>query len=394
MVSMEKSPRLQPLGWLLAALAVFSLPAAAVETGLELETTREAMLVLEREQERRLREIERLEERVSEVARRYQDVRREQRELAAAVATQDMAVAESERAVTRREAELEAAKGQARQLLRGQWLRDRHHRWNPSDDRMARHQRPLDARIQARREAALAGIAWQIRALTEARDQLATDRDELTTRENKARRMLREVERQEEELDALLARVQQQAEDDALEIERLRRNAETLERVLQRMEAQAAAERTRSARSPATGTDVPFSGLRGALPHPVDGGILHRFGSRRGGGLEEQWRGVVFEAGDDSMVRAVHSGRVVFSDWMRGYGFLVILDHGEDFLTLYGNNRELLARLGEQVAPGTVIARAGATSAVIAPGLYFELRHKGRPLNPNAWWHSNQGSDG
>ncbi len=391
MVSMEKSPRLQPLGWLLAALALFAVPATAVETGSELDATRTAIRNLGVEQERRLREIERLEERVAEVARRYQDLRREQRALAATVATQDIAVEASEREVTQREEELAAAKDQARQLLRGQWLRERHRRWSPADDRMARHQRPLDARVQARREEALAGIARQVQALTAARDRLAADRNELAIRENEARRMLRQVSRQEEELDALLARVQQQVQDDAMEIERLQRNAETLERVLQRMEAQAAAPRTRATR-PSAGTEARFSSLRGSLPLPVDGSILHPFGSRRGSGLESQWRGVVFETGEDTAVRAVHSGRVVFADWMRGYGFLVILDHGDDFLTLYGNNREILARQGEQVMPGTVIARAGATNAVIAPGLYFELRHKGRPLNPNPWWHSKQGN--
>ncbi len=390
MVPMEKSPLLQPVGWLLALLSLFLVPAAAVETGSELDATREAMRALESEQARRLREIERLEERVAEVARRYQYLRREQRGLAAAVATQDIAVTASEREVMQRERELDAAKDQARQLLRGQWLRERHHRWSPSDDRMARHQRPLDSRIHAQREEALAGIARQVRALTEARDKLSKDRDELASREDQAHSKLREVVRQEEELDALLARLQQQVEDDALEIERLQRNAETLEGVLRRMEAQAAADRARAARPPTTRTDARFSSLRGSLPHPVDGPVMHPFGSRRGGGLEARWRGAVFEAGDDAVVRAVHSGRVVFSDWMRGYGFLVILDHGEDYLTLYGNNRELLARQGEQVAPGAVIARAGATSTVIAPGLYFELRHQGRPLNPNPWWHSKQ----
>jgi murein hydrolase activator len=104
--------------------------------------------------------------------------------------------------------------------------------------------------------------------------------------------------------------------------------------------------------------------------------------------LQAQWRGEVFQVGDDAAVRAVHAGQAVYADWMRGYGFLVILDHGEGYLTLYGNNRELLASQGQQVAAGDVIAHAGATSTVIAPGLYFELRHEGQTLNPRPWWHS------
>jgi|GEM_PF-1501104 len=391
MLAMEKAPRLQPLGWFLAALALFAVPAAAVETGSELEATREALRALEHEQQQRLQEIERLEQRVAEVARRNQGLRAEQRDLAAAVAEQDRAVVARQEEVDQRERELAAAREQARQLLRGQWLRERHRGWASPDDRIGRHQRPLDARVQAQRELALAEIAGQVEALVLARDRLGRARDELIVKETEARRMLREIARQEEELGVLLARVQTQVESDAVEMERLERNAQTLEEVLRRMAAQAA-ERPPQAAAPAAqpqpGAGTLFSSRRGSLPHPVDGGFLHRFGSQRGGGLQAQWRGEVFEVGDDAAVRAVHPGQAVYADWMRGYGFLVILDHGEGYLTLYGNNRELLARQGQQVTAGDVIAQAGATSTVIAPGLYFELRHEGETLNPRPWWHS------
>ena len=386
MLDTEKVPRLQPLGWFLAALALFAIPAVAVETGAELEATREALRSLEREQQQRLREIERLEERTAEVARRDQDLRAEQRRLAAAVAEQDLAVAARQREVDARERELAGAREQAKALLRGQWLRGRHRHWAPTDDRMDRHQAALDARIQAQRERVLSDIAAQVAALTVARDRLAAARDALVAQETEAHRMRHAIARQEEELAALLARVQEQTESSSLEMERLERNAQTLEQVLRRMAARPAAPQ------PVTPADPPaavaFSSRRGALQYPVDGAFLYRFGSQRGSGLQTQWRGEVFEVSDDAAVRAVHPGRAVYADWMRGYGFLVILDHGEDYLTLYANNRELLARQGEHVAAGAVVARAGATSAVIAPGLYFELRHQGQTLNPKPWWHS------
>ena len=389
MLDMEKAPRLQPLGWLfLAALVLLALPAAAVETGAELEATREAMLALEREQQQRLREIERLEERAAEAARRDQELRTEQRRLAAAVADRDRAVAARQREVDERERELAGAREEARQLLRGQWLRGRHLHWAPADDRMARHQAALDARIQAQRERALAAIAEQVDALTLARDRLAAARDELVAQETEARRMLRAIARQEEELAALLTRIQDQVESDALELERLEHNARTLEQVVRRMAAQPVTPERALRTLPTEATR--FSNRRGTLQYPVDGGFLHRFGSQRGGGVQAQWRGEVFAVGDDAPVRAVHPGQTVYADWMRGYGFLVIIDHGEGYLTLYGNNRELLARQGQQVAAGDVIARAGATSTVIAPGLYFELRHQGQTLNPRAWWHSKE----
>jgi murein hydrolase activator len=385
MADNRKSPRLQRLGWLLGALALFSLPATAVETAAELEATREAMRSMEREQQQRLREIERLEERVAEVARRSQDLRADQRRLAAALEEQDRAVNGLEHEVEQRERDLALARAQSRQLMRGQWLRERHRGWVPADARMARHHRILDARVQARREQALVQIARQVEALTAARDQLATARDELLARETEARRVLLEIARQEEELVVLLVRVQQRVESDALEMERLERNARTLETVVQRMEVQAA---TAASAAEAAARENRFAARRGSLPFPVNGGFLHRYGSPRGGGLHAQWRGEVFDVGDDAAVRAVHPGQTVYADWMRGYGFLVILDHGEGYLSLYGNNRELLTRQGEQVPGGALIARAGATSSVIAPGLYFELRHQGRTLNPGPWWDS------
>jgi len=120
----------------------------------------------------------------------------------------------------------------------------------------------------------------------------------------------------------------------------------------------------------------------------VDGRLLHRYGGARDDGLHGRWRGEVFAVTQDTPVRAVHQGKTIYADWMRGYGFLVILDHGDGYLSLYANNRELLTLPGQPVAQGDVVARAGATSSVIAPGLYFELRHRGQTLNPAGWWNS------
>jgi murein hydrolase activator len=286
MANIQKSLRLQRLGWLLAGLALFAVPAAGVETGTELEATREALRALEREQQQRLREIERLEERVAEVARRSQDLRGEHRQLATALVEHERAVAERQREVDQRERDLAAAREESRQLLRGQWLRERHRGWVPADERMARHQRVLDARVQARREQALTQIAVQLQALTAARDHLAAARDELLGREIEARRVLREIARQEEELAALLTRVQQQVESDALEMERLERNAGTLEGVVRRMEARTAAAQPACGRGPVCHPSrlagVPGErGLPPPLRQPAGGRVARRV-ARRG----------------------------------------------------------------------------------------------------------------
>ncbi|MEN8762338.1 MAG: peptidoglycan DD-metalloendopeptidase family protein [Thiogranum sp.] len=128
----------------------------------------------------------------------------------------------------------------------------------------------------------------------------------------------------------------------------------------------------------------PFSTLKGKLRWPTRGRLAKRFGARRGsGGLT--WRGVMIEAAEGGDVRAVSQGRVAFSDWMRGFGLLVIIDHGDGYMSLYGHNQALYKEVGEWVDSGEVVALLGASGGQTASGLYFELRHKGQPINPVRW---------
>ena len=128
----------------------------------------------------------------------------------------------------------------------------------------------------------------------------------------------------------------------------------------------------------------PFNNLKGKLRWPTGGRLAKRFGTRRGsGGLK--WRGVVIEAAEGGDVRAVAQGRVAFSDWMRGFGLLVIIDHGDGYMSLYGHNQALYKEVGEWVDTGEVVALLGASGGQSESGLYFELRHKGQPINPVRW---------
>ncbi len=129
---------------------------------------------------------------------------------------------------------------------------------------------------------------------------------------------------------------------------------------------------------------APFASLKGKLPWPVDGRVVARFGThRRAESLP--WRGVVIAADEGSEVRAIYSGRVVFADWMRGFGLLVIVDHGKGYMSLYGYNQSLYKNVGDQVRQGEVIATVGDSGGRDSPGLYFEIRHDGRPDNPQLW---------
>ncbi|MCF8198634.1 MAG: peptidoglycan DD-metalloendopeptidase family protein [Sulfuritalea sp.] len=127
-----------------------------------------------------------------------------------------------------------------------------------------------------------------------------------------------------------------------------------------------------------------FAALRGKLSLPVKGQVAGRFGHiREKGGAT--WRGLFIRAAEGAEVRAVASGAVVFSDWLRGFGNLLVIDHGDDFLSVYGNNESLLAAVGETVKSGEPIATVGNTGGNPDSGLYFELRHRGQPFDPLKW---------
>jgi len=116
----------------------------------------------------------------------------------------------------------------------------------------------------------------------------------------------------------------------------------------------------------------------------VAGTLLHDFGQPRVGG-QVRWKGVVLAAPRGREVRSVYHGRVVFADWLAGLGLLVIIDHGEGFMTLYGYNETLLKDAGDWVAPGDVIATVGDSGGRPQSGLYFELRQGTKPVNPGQW---------
>ncbi|GGY88298.1 peptidase M23 [Cellvibrio zantedeschiae] len=127
-----------------------------------------------------------------------------------------------------------------------------------------------------------------------------------------------------------------------------------------------------------------FSSRRGRLPWPTQGRITHGFGSSQVEG-QLQWNGVMIGANAGQQVQAVHYGRVVFADYFRGQGLLVIIDHGEGYLSLYAHNQNLFKKAGDAVKAGEAIASVGNTGGQNEAGLYFEIRYQGKAINPADW---------
>ncbi|MBT3829840.1 MAG: peptidoglycan DD-metalloendopeptidase family protein [Gammaproteobacteria bacterium] len=128
----------------------------------------------------------------------------------------------------------------------------------------------------------------------------------------------------------------------------------------------------------------PFAGMQGKLLLPVEGRISHRFGNQRNQG-KLRWHGIFINAAEGESVYAVHYGRVVFSDWLRGFGLLMIISHGEGYMSLYGHNQALFRETGDWVSAGEVIAAVGDSGGQDKTGLYFEIRIDGKPNNPQNW---------
>ncbi|MBS1186991.1 MAG: putative peptidase [Burkholderiaceae bacterium] len=129
--------------------------------------------------------------------------------------------------------------------------------------------------------------------------------------------------------------------------------------------------------------DGVFAGLRGKLRLPVRGSITSKFGSKREDGPGA--KGLFIRTAEGAEIRAVAAGKVVFADWLRGFGNLIIVDHGSQYMTIYGNNQALLKHAGDTVRGGDVIASAGNSGGSEHSGLYFEMRHRGRAFDPLGW---------
>jgi septal ring factor EnvC (AmiA/AmiB activator) len=128
----------------------------------------------------------------------------------------------------------------------------------------------------------------------------------------------------------------------------------------------------------------PFKSARGKMPWPLAGRRTNNFGKPRNEG-KMRWQGVTIPAKEGTRVNAIHHGRVVYADWLRGSGLLVIIDHGDGYMSLYAHNQSLLREVGEWVGAGTPISTVGNSGGQEQSALYFEIRHQGKPTNPAQW---------
>lgn len=174
---------------------------------------------------------------------------------------------------------------------------------------------------------------------------------------------------------ATLAQISQQVQHDQQRLNVLQRDQARLNALLGELEAVAAAAPPEPR--------MPFADAQGTLVMPVVGTLKNRYGARRNADI--RWRGWLIAADEGEPVRAVHGGDIIYADWLRGQGLLMVVDHGEGWLSLYAQNHSLLRGVGDRVSAGDIIAKAGASGGSETSGLYFEIRHRGEPVDPGEW---------
>jgi len=204
-------------------------------------------------------------------------------------------------------------------------------------------------------------ISERERGLRELQHRQAAERDRL--------------ELQQTQREQLLAALESQIRDRGDELAELQRDAERLEQLLNELQVKPDEVELEQ---------QPFSARKGHLAWPAKGRLGVSFGSRRKGS-NLRWDGVVLNAKEDAEVRAVHHGRVAFADWLRGFGLLLIIDHGGGYMTLYGHNKSLFKETGDWVDAGESVALVGRSGGRARPSVYFAIRYQGKPLNPTAW---------
>ncbi|MET2900760.1 peptidoglycan DD-metalloendopeptidase family protein [Vibrio rotiferianus] len=321
-------------------------------------------------QEKKLNDLQKsLKDQELGISKLERDIKQTKSELAKA----DQNINKLEEKISLQEAQRQAQEEQLKQLIQTYYVTERAkangHLLNEGieEDRISQYFQHL---AKARSEV--------IDAISKITEELAHNRNQLELEKTQIENLLKQQSQKRASLASTqsnrkktLGNIQKNIKDDKRYLAELQRN-ET------RLKAEIAKAAKRNA--------VPMDGIakqRGKLPWPLKGRVLHSFGTKQTG--QVNWKGMVLSASYGQQVKAVYSGNVVFAEYLRGYGLVVLLDHGKGDMTLYGYNQALTKKEGDKVTAGEVIALAGDTGGQDRPSLYFEIRRNSEAQNPKSW---------
>ncbi|WP_261816160.1 murein hydrolase activator EnvC family protein [Vibrio gallicus] len=234
-------------------------------------------------------------------------------------------------------------------------------------DRMSQYYQHL----AIKRTEAIERLKQTNEALQQKNQQLLAEQQQIKGLLNEQSNQLAKLKKSQSSRKGTVAKFRRNIKGDTAHLNELKRN-----------EARLKAEIAKAAKR----NSVPMDGLakqRGKLPWPIKGRVLHRYGSTQSGQVD--WKGIVINANYEQPVKAVYPGKVVFADYLRGYGLVMLIDHGKGDMTLYGYNQVLTKKEGDKVTAGETIALAGDTGGQNRASVYFELRRNSRTQNPQRW---------
>lgn len=265
------------------------------------------------------------------------------------------------------------------------------------------------------REDLIHGMQSNLSQVTKLNEQTVDALQEVVNLKNKQQSERKNLEAQKQTHSKVVEKLSSQINAQRNEIEKLKRDEKSLSQLVERLARapKPAPQKPTQASKPESTSQTPtskpepearpqqplatneslpsnafdggnFEGLRGKLNLPVRGEVTNKFGSsRQDTGLT--WKGLFIKSNEGNEVKSVASGRVVFADWMRGFGNLIIVDHGGGYMSLYGNNQALLRKMGDTVKGGDTIASVGNSGGNDTAGLYYELRSRSKPFDPMSW---------
>lgn len=347
------------------ALAAPGAPAG------EVDTLRQALQKRQLEQRQLERRLEDSERRIGELAREIRRLEAELAELKARRAEVDRRLRTVGETRDRHRAHLAAALrslyAQGRDTGLRLWLGES----DPAVIGRTRTYLTYLTRARVRHMQAVREAEAELRRL---QTTLAATQRELEARHRRLQGRQERLRVAQAERRQILAALQRRNERDAARLERLLADQKRLQGLVDGLE--------RGARSPRRADG---RWRHGSLVWPVQGKVVARYGAPRAADGRLRWQGWVIRAPEGTPVRAVDEGVVRYAGWMRGYGNLIIIDHGRQRLSLYGFNQALLKGVGERVRAGEAVALVGASGGRERPALYFELRQRGKPLDPARW---------
>jgi murein hydrolase activator len=371
---------LRPLSWL--ALFCFYPLAAQQQQEQELAELKQQIQLTERQLKQQQKQLNQAEQKLQLSDRALAD---------AALATrkteqEHQALAAREKQLTAEQMQLEQTLQRQQQLLAAQ-LKSAYSLGQHDYSRMLlnQHEAGKLERVLSYYQYFNRARLKQLNELNQTISQLQLVLTELAEKQRQLASTLRTLQQQQQQLaqakseqQLAVTRLQETLKQQGLQLDYLRQNEASLQTTLDQLRKLAKQARE-------------LAGLgkqKGQLTWPLSGSLLQRFGESRQGGISS--RGILIQAREGESVKAIADGQVIYADWLKGYGWVIVVDHGAGFMSLYGHNQNLLKQPGARITAGEAVALAGMSGGQASAGLYFEIRDKGEAVNPLIWLSQNK----